>query len=254
MRFRSKNDQRGTGRSGERMGGWGQPGVQEAIPRQGPGFLALLPGAFENVVPELAQLDAQGVAAMDQGTSQPVPPLLEHPAELLETDFAPMLSPADRARVRVPPEDEDGGEQARPDFTLHAAWVGTFGDIQAQDPFALAEDEFNLPAEAVEVTEHGAGQFSGGGACGPKEASRPTPRRRLWGCVPVCAGIRADRPAAGRHSPGSSERPPLAPAQSGARLGRSRAGPIGLALGSWPPAPGPDPGAGASPSVLTATS
>ena len=68
-----------------------------------------------------------------------------------------MLLPADRARVRVPPEDEDGGEQARPDFTLHAARVGTFGDIQAQDPFALAEDEFNLPAEAVEVTEHGAG-------------------------------------------------------------------------------------------------
>src|ERR1039457_4158392 len=162
MRFRSKNDQRGTGRSGERMGGWGQPGVQEAIPRQGPGFLALLPGAFENVVPELAQLDAQGVAAMDQGTSQPVPPLLEHPAELLETDFAPMLSPADRARVRVPPEDEDCGKQACPDFTLHAARVGTFGDIQAQDPFALTEDEFNLPAEAVEVTEYGAGQFSGG--------------------------------------------------------------------------------------------
>ena len=162
MRFRSKNDQRCSGRSGERMGGWGQPGVQEAIPRQSAGFLALLPGAFENVVPELAQLDAQGVAAMDQGTSQSVPPLLEHPAELLETDFAAMLLPAERARVRVPPEDEDGGEQACPDFTLHAARVGTFGDIQAQDPFALAEDEFNLPAEAVEVTEHGAGQFSGG--------------------------------------------------------------------------------------------
>src|ERR1017187_9506146 len=151
MRSGSKNDQRGSGRSVQGTGGWGQPSVQEAIPRQGPGFLALLPGAFENVVPELAQLDAQGVAAVDQDTSQPVPPLLEHPAELLETDFAAMLLPADRARVRVPPEDEDCGEEACPDFTLHAARVGTFGDIQAQGPFALAEDEFNLPAEAVEV-------------------------------------------------------------------------------------------------------
>src|SRR5664279_1328047 len=96
----------GSGRSGERRGGWGQPGVQEAIPRQGPGFLAFLPGAFENVAPELAQLNAQGVAAVDQDPSQPVPPLLEHPAELLETDFAARLLPADRARVRVPPEDE----------------------------------------------------------------------------------------------------------------------------------------------------
>src|ERR1039457_6963161 len=175
MRSRSKNDQRCSGLSGERTGGWAQPDVQEAIPRQGPGFLALLPGAFENVVPEIAQLDAQGVAAVDQDAGQPVPPLLEHPAELLETDFAPMLLPADRARVRVPPENEDCGEQARPDFTLHAARVGTFGDIQAQDPFALAEDEFNLPAEAVEVTEHGAGQFSGGRLGGQKKPTGPIP-------------------------------------------------------------------------------
>ena len=35
MRSRSKNDQRCSGRSGERTGGWGQPGVQKTIPRQG---------------------------------------------------------------------------------------------------------------------------------------------------------------------------------------------------------------------------
>ena len=93
MRSGSKNDQRCSGRLGERTGGWAQPDVQETIPRQGPGFLALLSGAFENVVPEIAQLDAQGVAAVDQDPSKPVPPLLEHPAELLETDFAPMLLP-----------------------------------------------------------------------------------------------------------------------------------------------------------------
>jgi hypothetical protein len=105
MRSGSKNDQRGSGRSVQGTDGWGQPSGQEAIPRQGPGFLAFLPGTFEKVVPELAQLDAQGVAAVDQDTSQPA----------------------------------------------------------------------NFKAEAV-------------------------------GCIPVCAGIRADRPAAGPHSPGSSER------------------------------------------------
>ena len=126
------------------------------------GILALLPGAFEKVVPEIAPLEAPGVTAVDQAAGQPVPPLLEPPAELLATDFTPMLLPAARARVRVPPEAEDGGEPACPDFTLHAARVGTFGAIQAQDPFALAEDKFNLPAEAVAVTVRGAGQFSGG--------------------------------------------------------------------------------------------
>src|ERR1017187_9626607 len=198
MRSGSKNDQRGSGRSVQGTGGWGQPSVQEAIPRQGPGFLALLPGAFENVVPELAQLDAQGVAAVDQDTSQPVPPLLEHPAELLETDFAAMLLPADRARVRVPPEDEDCGEEACPDFTLHAARVGTFGDIQAQDPFALAEDEFNLPAEAVEVTEHGAGQFSGGRIWGQDEPARQLPGGGCGGASLFALGFAQTGPLSAR--------------------------------------------------------
>src|SRR3974390_2948255 len=65
--------------------------------------------------------------------------------------------------MRVPGKENDRSDQSAPDLTLNPVDIlASFRYVQAQKRFALLEDELDLPANPVEASHSGAGQFVSG--------------------------------------------------------------------------------------------
>jgi len=144
-----------------RGGGRIQPGSAEAVPGAGAGLLTFL-RALRRMWRQSSRRSAARAVLPWRKERARRWPIAGRCGRLLETDFVARLLPARRAGVRVPQEDQDGGEQAGPDFRLHAKAVVAPGDVQTQHRFALTKDQFDLPAGAVQVTEHRGGSLVAG--------------------------------------------------------------------------------------------
>ena len=149
----------GGSRNGLAEGGLGvEPELPEIFPGTAPGFLFSFASVAQEVLPNLASFLQEQMRWAQEGARAGMPPLLENPDDLFKARFALRAPPTFRAGLGVPEEEQGGATSARPDFTLHPAGVLGFGLIEAQDGLDLAKDEFDLPAQAIEVTHHRGGE------------------------------------------------------------------------------------------------
>ena len=138
---------------------------------------------LEDVVPNLAQQRFQSGGVLEECAGQALAMLLQLFGQFGEADFALVRAQAGAVGVLVPNKAQERAQQTRPHLALDPVGILAGKDIEPEHAFPLFENQFDLPAHAVQIA-CGLGRQFGYGSIG-QEDEPAGQLQRLHGRLPA---------------------------------------------------------------------